>query len=309
MSSLVAAFQKILPVFFLIALGYGLRRTRFMSDDFIKGLSQFVFYVLIPPLMFLSVAKESLKNSFDPVIIFPTMSCLVLFCGILFLMSGTRLPPSQQGVFTQGASRSNLILVGLPILENLYGESVLGPIVVFIAFHALLNNLLSVLVLVLPHHSWKEVSSWKRMAGQVIINPVILGCAAGMAFTSAELTLPTILEKTLQGLCNAAIPLALLIVGASLPRAPMRGQVRLVGFSCLLKLLLFPLCIYFVLDWLDVSKQGLLISVVLLGSPTAAISQIMAKEMKGDESLASSIVTMTTLLSPFTLSVWISLLF
>ena len=43
-------------------------------------------------------------------------------------------------------------------------------------------------------------------------------------------------------------------------------------------------------------------------NPTATISQIMAKEMKGDEALASSIVTATTLVSPLTLSVWISLL-
>ena len=128
-------------------------------------------------------------------------------------------------------------------------------------------------------------------------------------FSSSGLELPGVLNKALEGLCDAAIPLALLIVGASLPKAPLRGQIPLVGLSCVSKLVAFPLFIYIVLVWLGVPGQGLLVSVVLLGSPTAAISQIMAKEMKGDEALASAIVTATTFLSPFTLSVWISLLY
>ena len=56
------------------------------------------------------------------------------------------------------------------------------------------------------------------------------------------------------------------------------------------------------------SPQDLLISVIFLGSPTAAVSQIMAKEMDGDEELASSIVMAATFFSPFTLAAWISLL-
>lgn len=308
MSSLLLAFQQILPVFFLIALGYALRWTRFMSDPFIKDLSSFVFYVLIPPLMFLSVVEYDLGKSFVPEVIFPTMLGLLLFSAAIYFLSGTRIAPSQKGVFTQGASRSNLVLVGLPILMSLYGDSILGKAALFICFHALLNNLLSVLFLLLPHHSLKKGSSWQKMAVQIVINPIILGCVAGMVFSSSGLVLPEILHKSLQGLSNATIPLALLIVGASLQRTPLGGQISLVGLSCLLKLVVFPGLIWLMLSWLGVSGQSVLMSVVLLGSPTAAVSQIMAKEMKGDETLASAIVMATTLLSPFTLTAWISLL-
>ena len=308
MSSLLLAFQQILPVFFLMAVGYALRWTRFMNDEFIKDLSSFVFYVLVPPLMFLSIAESDLGKSFAPEVIFPTLAGLVIFSTAIYFLSGTRLSPSYRGVFTQGASRSNLVLVGLPILMSLFGDSILGKAALFICFHALLNNLLGVLFLLLPHHSLTKGSSWQKMALQIVINPIIIGCVLGIAFSSTGFALPGIVHKTLQGLSNATIPLALLIVGASLQRSPLGGQILVVGLACLLKLIVLPGLIWGLLAWLGVSGRLVLMSVLLLGAPTAAVSQIMAKEMKGDETLASAVVMATTLLSPFTLTAWITLL-
>jgi predicted permease len=109
-------------------------------------------------------------------------------------------------------------------------------------------------------------------------------------------------------LSDATLPLALLIVGASLRRTAPGKQFRLVALATLLKLCVLPGFIGALLWWAGASPQALLMSVVFLGSPTAAVSQIMAKEMDGDEELASSIVMAATFFSPFTMAAWISLL-
>ena len=210
-------------------------------------------------------------------------------------------------MFVQGAARSNLVFVGLAISLKLYGPDVLGKCGVFIAFHALLINFLSVLFLVLPHHALGDRASWKKIGVQIVINPVILGCAAGMAYASTGWTIPGILREVLVYLSDATLPLALLIVGASLRRATPGKQLHQVVLATFLKLCVLPGFIGALLWWAGASPQALLMSVVFLGAPTAAVSQIMAKEMGGDEELASSIVMATTFFSPFTLAAWISL--
>jgi len=108
--------------------------------------------------MFLSIAETDLSTSFEPSVIFPTLVAVTLFsCGVYFV-AGVWLAPAQRGVLTQGAARSNLIFIGLPILLNLYGEPILGKAAVFIAFHALLINVLTVFFLILPHFSWNDRS-------------------------------------------------------------------------------------------------------------------------------------------------------
>jgi len=308
MLPLILAFKQILPVFLVVALGFALRRARLLREEFTRDLSRFVFYVLVPPLMFLGVAETKLEESFHPGLVFSTMLVVLLFSIMVFLVSRPWLPPSRLGVFTQGAARSNLVFMGLAILHNLYGDGILGEAAVFIAFHALLINLLSVMFLLLPHHNWNDRSGWARVAGQVVINPVIAGCALGMAFSSTGLALPETLRAALQTLARAALPLALLIVGASLYRAPLKGQGVPILSACLLKLIVLPALIFLLLGQLGVQGPQRMMAVVLLGAPTATISQIMAKEMEGDESLAAAIIMATTLLSALTLTIWITLI-
>ena len=198
--------------------------------------------------------------------------------------------------------------MGLPILINLYGDAILIEAIIFIVFHALLNNVLAVLFLLLPHHSRQKQAGWRQMAAQIILNPVVLGCAAAMAFAATGLTLPKIVEYPLTILSNALLPLALILVGASLERTPHDGQLILTGMACMIKLILLPAAALALLDWIGVRGTPVIMALILLGSPTATISQIMAKEMAGDERLASNIITSTILLSPLTLAAWIGLL-
>jgi len=308
MSTLVFSFLQILPIFFLIALGTVLRWRRVVNDLFLKDLSGLVFYVLIPPLLFLSIGESPLKTSFDPRMLFPSLAGVLIFCFLLYAAPGRRLPPAQRGVFVQGAARSNLVFVGLAVSLKLYGPEVMGTCGVFIAFHALLINFLSVLFLVLPHHPLRDRTTWKRIARHILMNPVILGCAAGMAYASAGRAIPGTLREVLQYLSDATLPLALLIVGASLRTSAPHAQLRRVALATFLKLCALPGLIAVLLWWAHASPQALCMSVVFLGSPTAAVTQIMAQEMRGDEALASAIVMATTLFSPFTLAAWIALL-
>ncbi len=79
MSTLIFSFLQILPIFFLIGLGTLLRWRHVVNDAFLKDLSGLVFYVLIPPLLFLSIGETDLKTSFDPRMIFPSLAGVLIF--------------------------------------------------------------------------------------------------------------------------------------------------------------------------------------------------------------------------------------
>jgi len=147
------------------------------------------------------------------------------------------------------------------------------------------------------------------MGAQIVFNPIIIGCACGMAFSASGLVLPKTLNQTLHGLSDATLPLALLIVGASLQRrVPEGNRIGLVGLVCFLKLVFLPGIIFFLLKQGPVPDTSLLMAVVLLGAPNAVTSHIMAKEMLGDDALAARLLMATIILAPFTLTGWISLL-
>ncbi len=308
MASLYFAFLQVLPVFLVIALGHGLRRIGLCTEAFTEQLSRLVFYVLMPPLLFLSVTETELARSFEPRVILPTLALVTLFTGAVFLGSARWLGPTQRGVFSQGAARANLMFLGLPILLSVYGDSVLGSAAVFIACHALLINLLAVLILLLPHYPGGGREVWKKMAAQILLNPIVLGCAAGIVAALLGYRPTGVLKATMKSLASATIPLALLLVGASLRATSLKGYLGLVSLTALLKLLVLPLLTYLLLEPLGVPRRSLVMAVVLLGAPTAVTSHIMAREMRGDEALASAMVMVTTLLSPLTLTAWIGLL-
>lgn len=308
MASLLRTFLQVLPVFLLVGIGYGLGRIGVLRPRTAGVLSRLVFYVFLPPLMFLGIAETRLSESFEPEVILWSLAAVTVFSTVVFVAAGPCLGPAQRGVLTQGASRSNLAFVGLAILLSLYGEGILGKAAVFIAFQAFLINFLTVFFLLIPHYSLKDPANWKRIGAQLVLNPIVLGCALGMAFSASGWHLAPMWKTVLKDLAAPTLPLALLTVGATLKDSALRYRTSLVALAAFLKLGLLPGLVWLLLRLAGVQNPSLLMAVILLGSPTAVTSYIMAREMQGDHALASSIILATTVLAPATLTVWIELL-
>lgn len=298
----------ILPVFLIIGLGYGLRMVGFVSEEANSALSRLVFYVAAPALLFHSTAQTPLRQSIN-------MPSLLLIAGVTLVIgfvvysAAARSSPGRRGVLAQGAHRSNMVFVGLPIIANAYGNGVLGPAAVLIGFMVVWYNLLAVLFLTLPHQqaSAKSPEVWLRTAGKMAKNPLILGCAAGLLFALFRLRVPVSLDRSLDLVGRTALPLALLSVGAGLDFGKLRAEAAGAAAVSAVKLLLYPGLVYFGLRALGVEGVGLEVPVLIMASPTAVVSYVMAREMSGDERLAGAIVIGTTTASFFTLSGWLLL--
>jgi predicted permease len=308
MSLFISTFLQISPVFLVVMLGYCLKALRVLDEEAIRSLSRFVYYVAIAPLMFQSIASTDFNVAFDAKVVLSGMFVLVLFSAAVYLLASLWLPAAQRGVVTQGASRSNLVFVGFAVFVDLYGRDVIPKTAVFVAFQALVVNVLAVVFLLLPYHSLSRSANWLRLVRETALNPVIIGSAAGMVCSGFSLKVPFPCARTLDWIGQTALPLAMLTVGASLGGSKIGNKAALVSLTCLLKLALLPAATLLVMRALGVRGQPLSMAVILFASPTAVISYILTRELGGDEELASAVVMVTTVISPLSMTLWVVLL-
>ncbi len=296
----------VLPVFLVIGLGYGLRRGGFLGPAATTILSRLVFHVAAPVLLFRGAATTPLGRSTQPevLILLAGISAVVALLSYLVLV---RSAPARRGVLAQGTHRSNMVFFGMPVIANAFGEQVLGPAAVLIGFMVMLYNLLAVFLLTLPHRSRSARSAavWGRTALAILRNPLILGSGLGILASAVGFVPPIALDQALALVGRIALPLALIALGAELDFGRLRAELRPALLVAVVKLIVYPGLVLVGLKALGYAGQDLAVPVLLMASPTAVVSFIMAREMNGDEALAGAIVIGTTLVALPTTLGWL----
>jgi predicted permease len=293
----------IIPVFAVIFIGWLAHRRGWIPPEFIGPANHLVFYLSIPALIFRAIAKAPLARFSIDVIAGCLLAVLLLF-GIAWgagrLM---RLSAKRRGPFTQCAFHGNLGYIGLAVAYYYMGDNGFARAGIIAGFVMILQNLLAVIAL--QANRAGGPARLRAAAVRVAGNPVILSALAGIGFSAAGLSLPLVLDRILGILSGLALPTALLLIGASISFDVMRLQVRLLSAICVLKLLVLPAVGLAAFRVLNVAPQSVLAGLVLLASPTATITYVMAHEMDGDTDIAVAAVSATTLLSSLTYVFWL----
>ncbi len=293
----------LLPIFALIALGAGLRRIGFPGDGFWYPLERLIYFLLFPALLVDRLSRAPI----DSLALGPTVAAIVaavLLLSVVSLWLGRALGftgPVRAVVF-MGATRFNTY-VGLAAAGALYGSEGLTLAAMVLAIWVPLVNLLSVMVLA----GLGERRVARRALLAVILNPLIIACAIGIALALSGQGLPPVPGRIVASLAGAALPLGLLAVGAGLDLGGIRGRVSPLMVASVCKLALLPAAMLLAMPVLAI--DGLAAAVLLLfaalpGSPAA---YLMARQMGGDAPLMAAIVTLTTLVSAATLPLWLAI--
>lgn len=273
------------PILILLLLGITFRRTGFIDQNFINIANSFVFNITLPCLLFFSIAKTPLTQSSNiPLFLFGVL--FTLACALLFwLLSLVIIKQDKRGVFIQGAFRGNLGIIGIALALNAYGSEVLAVASLYMALIAMLDNPLSILIL-----KPKEHSSYKS----ILTNPIIIAVALGLIFSALHVTLPGFISQSGQYLAQMTLPLALICIGGSLYWHNFQNHQKEVIWATLCKLLFMPLLGTLLAIYLDFRGQDLGIIYLMLSSPTAVSSYIMAKKLTSYGTIAAEIIALTT---------------
>ncbi len=290
---------SILPICLLIALGTLLSMRGFLPPAFFTQLNRLGFYILLPALLFHKIAGSNLQS------LKGGMLTGVLICGcsavitLVALVIGRwmRLPRPSSSALAQAAMRGNLAYAGLPIILFMFGpdsEAVQVAVIALIPSVPFFN-FAAVLILTAPEGS-TPVKRLKRTALSILLNPLIIGCLLGLVFMLTGSGAPQPLMRALQTLGQAALPCALLSLGAGLSFSSIRSQIKPAAVAATLKLVTLPLLGYLVLQLLGVqSREIMFTSMIYLAAPSAVTSYVMAEQMGADKELAAAAVTLSTL--------------
>ena len=311
---MVALFEIVLPVFALVAVGYGVARTPVITLEGMRGIAEFVYWVAIPALLFRTMASTPPPASSD----IATLSTYFLSCFLIFaltmilmrLVFGVRT--AEGAVLGMGASFGNSVMLGIPIVQRAYGAEGLAALLLIISVHAALLFTLATLMLEIARgkSGGGNLSAALKAAGRSAIrNPMILAILAGLLASIFGIALPGPIDRAAELLSAAGIPCALFALGASLIAIrPGRDLVVPLTVTAI-KLFLLPAVVYGAGRWIfDLSPLALAVSVICAALPTGNNAFIFAQRHQIGVERSASVVLISTALSVVSLAVLLGLL-
>lgn len=299
-----------MPIFLVMVIGYILKQIGMLNDNFVTVANKFNFKVTLPFMLFKDIAGVDIKAVFD--------IKYVLFCAIVsticfWVVWGTAKllvrDKTIRGAFVQSSFRGSAAVMGLAFIQNIYGSSAMGPLMIVSAVP--LYNIFSVIVLTFEANDSTGIDKKAkiRQAGiNICKNPIILSILAGLIVGLLGIQFPTLVNKTVSNVAQMATPLALITIGAGFEGRKALAKIAPTMASSMIKLVLQPLVFLPVAAWMGFSGEKMIAILIMLASPTTPSCYIMAKSMNNDGVLTASVIVTTTLLAAFTLTGWIFIL-
>ena len=310
MENFIYSINVTMPIFLVMVIGYILKQIGMLNDNFVTVANKFNFKVTLPFMLFKDIAGVDIKAVFD--------IKYVLFCAIVsticfWVVWGTAKllvrDKTIRGAFVQSSFRGSAAVMGLAFIQNIYGSSAMGPLMIVSAVP--LYNIFSVIVLSFEANDSTGIDKKAkiRQAGiNICKNPIILSILAGLIVGLLGIQFPTLVNKTVSNVAQMATPLALITIGAGFEGRKALAKIAPTMASSMIKLVLQPLVFLPVAAWMGFSGEKMIAILIMLASPTTPSCYIMAKSMNNDEVLTASVIVTTTLMAAFTLTGWIFLL-
>ncbi len=308
MENLIFSLNATVPVFLMMVLGLLFRKIGWIEEAFASKMNQFVFLVPLPVLVFEDLATVDFAEVWDTRFVSYCFVATVFSIGIAAGLSLLEKDKAIRGEFIQVSYRSSAALLGVALIQNIYGDAGMAPLMMIGSVP--LYNIMAVVVLSFFHPERKGLSAavLKKTMKGIVTNPIILAIVAGLFWSALQIPMPPILQKTVSGIGGMATPMGLMAMGATFDLKKAFAKAKPAAAATFMKLVGFCAIFLPIAVALGFRESELVAILVMLGSATTVSCFVMAKNMGHEGVLSSSVVMLTTLFSGFTLTGWIYLL-
>ena len=302
-SNFIVALSAVIPMFCLMAIGAFVKISKLLTDVELNHMNRMVFRVFFFCMMFHSIYTTDLSATFRPnLMIFGAGSVLALFILLMLIIPKIEPDNKRRGVMVQAIFRSNFVIMGVPIVANIFGDENIAVTTMMIAVIIPMYNILAVFAL--ETFRGGKIVLLPILAG-IIKNPMILGAILGAIFLNLDIHIPAPVLKPIGQISAATTPVALIILGASFKFGSAQSHIKQLITCVFARLILVPAVVLSVsLIW---GFRGIdfVTLIAIFGTPCAIVSFAMAQQMDGDADLAGNCVVFTSALSCFTIFCWI----
>jgi predicted permease len=295
--------MALFPLIILIAMGYILKRTQFLTDDFWRGAEKLNYLILFPVLLFNNLAYIKLELATITQVLLALLIIIIISTLTLWVVRAFfHIPIARFGVYVQSQIRFNTY-IGLSIMSLLFGAQGMQMFAMMIALAIPLVNVISVLAF-----SQGQGLKPAQILFSLIKNPLILGCVIGIVFNLLQLSLFSGLEQLFKILASMSLPLGLICVGAALQFAELKHDYSRLLLNTLGRLIVMPSLAYLICYALNLNQFETIILVVFFSLPTASASYILTRYFNGDSQLMAGVISLQTLCFAVTFPVLMVLL-
>lgn len=298
----------VMPVFAVIAAGAAARRARWLKPEADESLLKLVVNLLYPCLIFDNVLGNAALRAPGNLLAAPLLGFVTMAAGIplAYLVarragfavgSGLRTFAFSVGIYNYG-------YMAIPLVERLFGHDTLGVLFVFnVGCEA---AIWTVGILMLSGVSLRE--GWRR-----VLNPPVYALALALVLnlSGGDAWLPGLLRQAIKMAGASAVPLGLLVIGATLVEyfaAPRTlAHPKTTSLSCALRLGLIPLGMLGLAAALPIPPELKGVLVVQAAMPAGILPIVIAKHYGGQPLVAVQVVLGTTAVGLFTVPLWLRL--
>ena len=291
----IIAVEAVAPMFIVMAIGVLVRRRGMVSGDDVKRMNKLIFNALFPVMMFSNLYGMDFADAVNPKLMVTGAAILLtVYAASFIIVMKIEKDRRCRGAMIQAIFRSNFVIMGLPIVGNIFGSENLGMTTVMMTIIVPMYNILAVTTL-------EIFRGGKVSAGHIIKeifrNPLIIGAIVGITAVVTQMKVPYLVENTVDMLAAAATPMSLI------------GRCRRNLIVCVLGRLIavpaFALTVGILMGFRDVALVTL---IAIFAAPCAVSSYTMAQQMDSDAELAGNTVIFSSLLSCITMFLWIFML-
>ncbi len=296
----------VLPVFCITGAGFAMRRLCWLTEEADQSMLRVTINLLVPGLIFDMIIGNRALERPENVLLAPVIGiatvALSVWCSWLFrkLAGAPDGPKANTFAFTVGIQ--NYGYLALPLAILLYGQETVG--VLFVHNMGVETALWTLGLIMLSGGSLRD--GWRKL-----LNPPIIAIATAVMlnFAGGSHWLPEFLLRTAKFLGQCAIPMGLILIGATiadlLPEFHAEKGWRLMFAACFLRLGLFPILFVLLARYLPCSKELKQVLIVQGAMPSAVFPIVMSRHYGGDTPTALRVVMGTTAVGLITIPFWI----
>ncbi|MEY2682853.1 MAG: AEC family transporter [Betaproteobacteria bacterium] len=296
-------FSLLFPDFAMIVAGAIIMHSGWIGRSFWEGAERLVYFVLFPALLFAAVTRTPLASG-QTTLMVQAATVGVLVAAALGTL--TRWIPGMtrmdwaSGI--QCAFRFNTY-IAFAIASRAWGGEGLAMMAVIVGFAVPLANVMAVSFLANTLHPG-------RLIAELLRNPLLIATLAGVICNLLGLIPPELIYGVLDRASSAAISIGLMCVGAGLSFAGMKSTAARWQGVCItaIKLLITPPVVWAACKWMGIEGLQRDIAILFATMPTASSAYILAVRMGGNGPLTAGLVSISTLASMVTITLWVTVL-
>lgn len=287
---------KMMVILFAMAAGYLAHHLGYLGGEVDEKLCKLLLNITMPAMIIATVTTGDSMAGMSEILSLLKVGFLLYGTAFLFALTIPRFmhgTPAQTGAWRYALAFSNVGFIGFPVAVALYGP----------------DSLFYASILVLPCNLLSYTLGPMMLAGvgrfrwQQLVSPCVVAAVAALTCALTGFRPPAMVGNVVKFLGDVTVPLSLLVIGSLLAGLPVRQVFASpkVWLLSVLRLLIMPAALYYILLPLHLEPMILGIAVTQIGMPVAVNGTMLSMEYGGDTESLAQVTFLTTLAATVTI--------